>query len=270
MSGWIKLHRRFLDWEWFEDSNMVKMFIYFLIEANHEPKNWRGIQINRGQLVTGRHSLSEKLQMSEMTIRTCINRLKSTNEVTIKSTNKFSIITVCNYDKYQLSESQSNQQTNQQANQQTTNKQPATNQQTTTPKEVKKERNTIIKEERNLAQQVSPFFKPCLDIYFDFVRNQLNTEPIINGGEGAALKGIISALEKVQAVKDGQKQVPEVWQFILDNYDKWDKFHQKNIKLVGILSNLTNIINGIKGNNTAKIGRLSVADLERFVRGEGK
>ena len=136
---------------------------------------------------------------------------------------------------------------------------------------VKESKEKKIKEKDIFtAKQVSPFFKPCLDIYFDFVRNQLNTEPIINGGEGAALKGIISALEKVQAVKDGKKEVPEVWRFILDNYDKWDKFHQKNIKLVGILSNLTNIINGIKGNNTAKIGRLSVADLERFVRGEGK
>ena len=65
-----------------------------------------------------------------------MERLKSTNELTIKSTNRYSIITICNYDSYQLSEDDNNQQ----ANQPNPNKQPATNQQLTTTKKLKKDK----------------------------------------------------------------------------------------------------------------------------------
>ena len=41
--GWIKLYRKIQDWEWFDDSHMVHLFIYFLINANTKERNWRGI-----------------------------------------------------------------------------------------------------------------------------------------------------------------------------------------------------------------------------------
>ena len=65
--------------------------------------------------------------MSEQSIRTSIEHLKSTNEITIKSTNKFSIITIENWGKYQLNDEDINQQTNQQSNQQLTSKTQKTN-----------------------------------------------------------------------------------------------------------------------------------------------
>lgn len=45
--------------------------------------------------------LMEALRLSERQVRTCISRLKSTGEVSVKTTNKFTIITICNYDRYQ-------------------------------------------------------------------------------------------------------------------------------------------------------------------------
>jgi hypothetical protein len=129
VEGWIKLHRKFVNWEWFTDSKTSHLFLYLLLSANHEDKNWRGQNIKRGQLITGRKSLSEKTGLSEQVVRTSLNKLKSTNEITIKTTNKNSVITVLNYDLYQ------NKTTiNQQSNQQITNKQPTTNQQITTTK----------------------------------------------------------------------------------------------------------------------------------------
>ena len=115
---------------------MVHLFIYLLINANHEDGNWRGISIKRGQIITGRNSLSENTGISSQTIRTCLSRLKSTNEITIKSTNKYSIITITKYDDYQGLILNSNQQTNQP----TPNNQPATNQQLTTNKNNKEEK----------------------------------------------------------------------------------------------------------------------------------
>lgn len=136
MSGWIKLHRKLKEWEWYQDSQMVHLFIHLLFKANYEPKKWRGVDMSRGQLLTGRKQLSNETGISEQSIRTCLERLRSTNELTIKSTNSFSIITVCNYDSYQLSDDD----TNQQSNQASTSNQPSINQASTTSKKEKKDK----------------------------------------------------------------------------------------------------------------------------------
>ena len=139
--GWIKLHRKFLEWEWFELSEMVKLFVYFLLKANHKSNNWKGIKVERGQLITGRKKLSKELRMSEQKVRTCIERLKSTNEITMQSTNKYSIITVCNYDNYNTIDNKKQPTKQPVSNQETTSKQPTSNQQITTNKNDKNGNN---------------------------------------------------------------------------------------------------------------------------------
>lgn len=125
MEGWIKLHRKLTQWEWYTDSKMIHLFIHLLISANRQQGKWRGIQVERGQMITGINSLSEATGISAQSIRTCLNRLKSTSEITIKSTNKYSMITICNYDSYQIEENKSTSKSTSKLtnNQQTTNKQ---------------------------------------------------------------------------------------------------------------------------------------------------
>ena len=101
-----------------------------------------GHEINRGQIVVGRKALSESTGISEQSIRTSLEHLKSTSEITSKSTNKFTIITLCNYEIYQGDENEINQQNPSKL----TNDQPTTNQQLTTSKEgieCKNEKNNI-------------------------------------------------------------------------------------------------------------------------------
>lgn len=121
-NGWIKLHRKILDWEWFTSPSTLQLFIYLLLRANKEDKKWRGILIKRGQLVTSVATISEETKLSTQQVRTSLNRLKSTNEITSKTTNRFTLVTVCKYESYQLFED-TEQQTKQQALQQTNNKQ---------------------------------------------------------------------------------------------------------------------------------------------------
>ena len=52
MEGWIKLHRKILDWEWYDDINTKVLFLHLLLTANHEEQKWRGKIIERGQLIT--------------------------------------------------------------------------------------------------------------------------------------------------------------------------------------------------------------------------
>jgi len=145
MEGWIKLHRKILNWEWYRDDNVFKVFIYLLLSANHEDNKWKGISLKRGQLVAGRNSISANTGISVQSVRTCLNRLKSTSEITIKPTNKYSIITITKYEDYQFSDKQINQQNNQEANLQSTSNQPATNHKQEYKKD-KNDNNTSLKE----------------------------------------------------------------------------------------------------------------------------
>ena len=135
--SWIKLHRRFLEWEWFDSAEMVKVFLYLLLSANFEDKKWHGQTIGRGQILTSWDSLSEATGISVQTLRTCLRKLEQTGEISRKSTNKNTIITICNYDRYQVVEEDDQQTTNKQL----TSNQQATNKQLTTTKEYKNIRN---------------------------------------------------------------------------------------------------------------------------------
>jgi hypothetical protein len=152
-NGWIKLHRSISAWGWKHIPEMVALWIDLLISANHEEAIWEGMTIKRGQVITGRIKLSQNTGLSQQTIRTCLERLKSTNEIEIESTNRFSIITICKYEDYQLNENEINQQNIEASNKQLTSNQPAINQQLTTNKKNKKNKNIRIKE-RNITKKV--------------------------------------------------------------------------------------------------------------------
>ena len=149
--GWIKLHRALMDWEWYDDIITRGIFIHCLLRANHTDTNWRGIELKRGQFVTSLKHLAEENGISLQTLRTHLKRLKSTRELTIKSTNKNSIITVCKYESYQSEKSEANTQTNTQANKQLTSNQQATNIQLTTDKNDKNNKN--VNNEKNFFKQ---------------------------------------------------------------------------------------------------------------------
>lgn len=99
--GWISLHRKFLDWEWYDDANTMRLFIHLLLCANHQNNKWRGVLIQRGQLISSQPKLANSLKLSIMQIRNSLNKLKSTGEITVYSTADYSIITVKNYNSYQ-------------------------------------------------------------------------------------------------------------------------------------------------------------------------
>ena len=101
MEGWIKLHRQFLDWEWYADLPTKALFLHLLLKANHKPKQWQGQIINEGELITSIGSLSEQTGLSIRETRTALHKLESTGEITRKATNKYTLIKVQNYGIYQ-------------------------------------------------------------------------------------------------------------------------------------------------------------------------
>lgn len=157
-------------WEWYQDANTMRVFLHLLLKANWEDSRYRNHPVPRGSLVCGRKQLAQDLKISEQSIRTALIHLKSTNEITIESTNRFSIIHIVNWEKYQVNENLSTNKITNKA----TNNQPATNQQLTTSKEYKEIKNIRREEEgessinpeevQNLFNKICIFFKPCMTI----------------------------------------------------------------------------------------------------------
>lgn len=99
--GWIKLHRSLLSWEWWDDWNTTRVWIWLLLNANHGPEKWHGMTIKTGQMITSYGKISEATGLTMRETRTAISHLKSTKNVTCKTTNRFQLVTIENWEFYQ-------------------------------------------------------------------------------------------------------------------------------------------------------------------------
>ncbi len=99
--GFVKLYRSLLNWEWYDDINTKTVFLHLLLTVNIEDSKWHGITIKRGSRVSSYRKLAEETHLSIDKVRTAIEHLKSTNEVTHEPHTKYSVFTINNYDKFQ-------------------------------------------------------------------------------------------------------------------------------------------------------------------------
>lgn len=138
MEGWIKIHRKILENPIIsKDSDYLAVWIYLLVNATHKeiPALFKGkkITLKEGQLITGRKSISSKLKISESKIYRIINEFKSEQQIEQQTSNKSSLITILNWNRYQ--------QTEQQIETQMNNKWTTSEQQVNTNKNVKNDKN---------------------------------------------------------------------------------------------------------------------------------
>lgn len=105
--GYIKLHRKLLEWKWYDDDTVFRLFIHILLKANYRTVKWHDITIERGQLLTSTVKLSEELHRSRPTIKAALNRLVEDGTISVVTTNKYTLITVNKFEDYQ-SESEQN------------------------------------------------------------------------------------------------------------------------------------------------------------------
>jgi len=108
--GWICVHRKLLDWEWFEDHNTFRLFVYLMLKANHKDNKWKGIVIKRGQHLTSLDALCVGTGLTKSKIRTSLKKLKSTGDIAHETNNQHTVITMINYNLYQDVDTQINKQ----------------------------------------------------------------------------------------------------------------------------------------------------------------
>lgn len=100
-SGFVFLHRSILMWGWYRNANTSRLFIHLLLTAEYETRCIRGKSIKRGQRLCSVEILADELGLSIRQTRTALEHLKSTGEVTTKTSPQGTVITVKNYGKYQ-------------------------------------------------------------------------------------------------------------------------------------------------------------------------
>lgn len=119
--GYIKLHRKFRKWEWYDNANVMRVFLHLLLNATWTETEYRGEKLMPGDVVFSRKKYAKELKLSESATRRATNKLKETGEIsTIKTTNRFTIFHVENWTFYQGNGIESDHQNNQQ----TTNRPP--------------------------------------------------------------------------------------------------------------------------------------------------
>lgn len=143
---YVKLFRKMLTWEWYGDTNTTRVFLHILLNVNYEPSRYRGHEIGAGECVFGRKKWAKELGLSERQVRTALEHLKSTNEVTTKATNKFTIIHLEKWEFWQIGEGKATTKTTNKKS----NERPTTDQQPTTSKESKNVRKKEVINIRNL------------------------------------------------------------------------------------------------------------------------
>lgn len=131
MNGYIKLFRKLRNWKWYGVPCVKDVFIHLLITANIKDNYYKGTLVRRGQVIVGLQSLANELGYSVQNIRTALEKLKVTNEITSETTNKGTLITVINWELYQGNTVDTNKQSNKRPNNQLTNDQQTTNKRVT-------------------------------------------------------------------------------------------------------------------------------------------
>lgn len=158
--GWVKLHRKFINWEWYDEPNVKSVFIDLILNANHQASAWHGHEIEKGSFVTSVADIAARNGLTTQQVRSALTKLEKTGEISKKSTNKNTLIIVLGYAKYQdlfVEEQQTN-------NKQITNKQQTNNKQTTNSLYNKNEKNEKNEENKKNIYKREPY-KDNTDMY---------------------------------------------------------------------------------------------------------
>jgi hypothetical protein len=104
VAGYIKIHRKLKEWEWYGDTNTMRVFLHLLLSANWKETRFKNEKIGRGECVTSLANLSNDLGLTQSQIRTALNHMEMTNTITNRRFSNYRIIKVENFDLYQAND----------------------------------------------------------------------------------------------------------------------------------------------------------------------
>ena len=161
--GFVKVWRKTLDSGLLQHPRALQLFMHLLLTATSKPCRrivaGGPVELWPGDVVTGRERLAQELGATVREIRTAMDILKKMEIVTTKATNKYSIVSIINWDRYQQ-QRPAERPANQPA------EWPASDQQATTEQEVKNINTPTLSSLR--SERASPTAKTFPQEFLDF------------------------------------------------------------------------------------------------------
>ena len=194
--GYIKLHRSMMSWEWWHNPNLRAFWVYLLLRANWEDGRFEGQVVPRGSFVSSYPKMAEESGASYSTVRRYIKRLENSGEITVKSTNRWTVISIVKYGTYQTFEKtseQTDEQTGEQTDEQTSEQQ----YKNIRNKEIKNIDDDRRARERDRLSNFSSYFDSIQEIQ-DIIDKQgliyLNANQIYNRTLGMTIQNKVNYL----------------------------------------------------------------------------
>jgi len=103
--GWVKLHRKLLENPLIKEPRLLQVLVYLLLKASHQETkiiwNEEELILKPGQVITGREKANKDLKLKSKMFDRKLKILENIGIVTRQVTNRFSIITIVNWEEYQ-------------------------------------------------------------------------------------------------------------------------------------------------------------------------
>ena len=198
MDGWLKLYRSILDSTVFQDAEVLKVWIWLLCNVAFEQHDTicygKVIHLKPGQIATGRKKIAQCTDLNENKVYRALTALKSLGNIEIKSTNKYSIITIVNWDKYQ------GENGNRTANEQQTNSKTTAEEQQDNSKRTQHKNGKNGKKEKNIY--ICSFFQSVWDEYPKKLGKNKVTKAAMKQLEEAGMDTVMEAVRRyVEKIK---------------------------------------------------------------------
>ena len=167
-SGWIKIHRKIINNTIFLNSNLLQLFLYCILRANHKTTeiifNGEIVKLDTGSFIAGRFQIAEDLKMNPSSVYKNLKKLQKLSYISLKSNNRFTIVTVIKYSTYQNLEFESNNKVTTKEQQSNTDKNDKND------KNKEKEENNILIFPKNLQDIIT------VEIWEDWVKHRREIE----------------------------------------------------------------------------------------------
>ena len=207
MDGWLKLYRSILDSAVFQDAEILKVWIWLLCNVAFEQHDTicygKVIHLKPGQIATGRKKIAQCTDLNETKVYRALTAIKSLGNIEIKSTNKYSIITVVNWDKYQ---DENGKRT---ASEQQTNSKTTTEEQQDNSKRTQHKNGKNGKKEKNIY--ICSFFQSVWDEYPKKLgKNKVTKaamEQLEQAGEDVVMDAVRHYVEKIKREGTEEKYI---------------------------------------------------------------
>lgn len=99
--GFVLLFRKIDEWGWYKDSKTFHLFCHILLHVNYKQKEWKGIKIPAGTMITSVANLSAQTGMTPKSVRVALEHLKNSGEVAIETAKTYTRIKVVKWREYQ-------------------------------------------------------------------------------------------------------------------------------------------------------------------------